>query len=61
MATELEPKREEEDVEGKVFGRRGGYEIMSCTCSLLLLYLLLAGRGNRGHCGPADRQKHTHT
>jgi len=41
---------------------------MSCTCSPILLYLLLAGRGSRGQCGPAgtgkkqtNKQTHTHT
>lgn len=57
MATELEAawlRKEEEEEE--VLGRSSGYEIMSCTSSLLLLYLLLAGRGSRGQCGPAETQ-----
>ena len=34
---------------------------MSCTSSLLLLYLLLAGRGSRGQCGPEETQRRRET
>lgn len=64
MATELGtvwPRKEEgedvEEEEEEVLGWSRGYAIMSCTSSLLLLYLLLDGRDSRGQCGPAQTER----